>query len=254
MYILDVREKKAYAAEAYSFNLTDTTGKLPDILTGSIPESRCGVSGDHLLALMLEVECRADACNLSLVGHCTDGASNALNALVFLASPLTYHLSGISVSFLGLPREDCYFFAPFIRHNYPSIAYPCWDHSGRNVLRNLMNDRLALVCSMVDDTKDGFQKYLTADIRDLRKLKLKNPSCSIKFADITPHVRQNCDATSRVLSLQVINDLRRFVPGSEGTQLYITAATTTHELFQNDRFGPPPAAVRSWANDLETLA
>ena len=31
---------KKFAAEAYSFNLSDTTGKLPDLLTGSIPESK----------------------------------------------------------------------------------------------------------------------------------------------------------------------------------------------------------------------
>ena len=34
----------------------DTTGKTPDILTGSIPESKSGVTGDHILALMLEFE------------------------------------------------------------------------------------------------------------------------------------------------------------------------------------------------------
>ena len=42
-----------FAAEAYSFNLSDTTGKLPDLLTGSIPESKNGVTGDHILALIL---------------------------------------------------------------------------------------------------------------------------------------------------------------------------------------------------------
>ena len=85
-----IRKKKLYAAEAYSFNLSDTTGKLPDILIGSIPESANAVTGDHILALMLEVERRAEKCSLPLVGHCTDSASNALNALIFLASPLMY--------------------------------------------------------------------------------------------------------------------------------------------------------------------
>ena len=199
-HVMAVREKKLYAAEAYSFNLSDTTGKLPDILIGSIPESANGVTGDHILALMLEVERRAEKCSLPLVGHCTDSASNALNALIFLASPSTYVLSELSLSFLGLSRQDYFFFAPFLRQAYPSIAYPCWDHSGRTVLRNLINDRLTLVCGNFGGTTNGFQRYQTADVQDLRKLKLCNPSSSIKFADITPHVKQNCDATSRVIS------------------------------------------------------
>ena len=38
-HVMTVREKKLYAAEVYFFNLSDTTGKLPDILIGSIPGS-----------------------------------------------------------------------------------------------------------------------------------------------------------------------------------------------------------------------
>ncbi len=249
-HVLEVREKKAYAAEAYSFNLSDTTGELPVILTGSIPESTAGVTGDHILALMLEVESRAEKCSLPLVGHCTDSASNALNALIFLASPSTYELPELSLTFLGLPRDDYYFFAPFLRRAYPSIAYPCWDHSSRTVLRNLMNGRLTLACGKLGGTTDGFQRYRTADIQDLRKLKMRNPSSSIKFADITPLVKQNCDATSRVICQRVVEDLKTFVPGSEGTQLYLLAATATHKPFRNDQFGPPPVVARSLGKGL----
>ena len=120
---------------------------------------------------MLEVERRAEKCSLPSVGHCTDSASNALNALnalIFLASPSTYVLSELSLSFLGLSRQDYFFFAPFLRQAYPSIAYPCWDHSGRAVLRNLMNDRLTLVCGNFGGTTDGFQRYQTVDVQDLR--------------------------------------------------------------------------------------
>ena len=86
-YVLTVREEKTLAAEAYTLNLSDTTGKLPDTLTGSFPESKEGVTGHHILALILEFERRAAKCNLPLIGHCTDSASNALNGLIFLASP-----------------------------------------------------------------------------------------------------------------------------------------------------------------------
>ena len=200
-YVLSVRSEKTYASEAYSFNLSDTSGKLPDVMAGFIPESRQGVTGDHILALILEFERRAAMHSLPLIGHCTDSASNALNGLLFLASPSTYTLPGISIKFLGLPRSDYCFFAPFIRSSFPSIAYPCWDHSARTVLRNLMNNRLTLVCGKLDNTA-GFQNYEIADIQDLRKLKLLHPSSSsIRFGDITPEIKQNCDATSRVWSV-----------------------------------------------------
>lgn len=37
----------------------------------------------------------------------------------------------------------------------------------------------------------------------------------------------------------------KFVPGSEGTQLYLLAATSTHEPYRNDQFCPPPVVTRS---------
>ena len=154
------------------------------------------ITGAHTLALILEVEKRTAKHSLPLIGHCTDSASNALNALLFLASPSTYNLPGVSIKFLGLSRSDYGFYAPFIRSSFPSIAYPCWDHSVQTVLRNLMNNCLTLVCGRLENT-DGFQIYQIADVQDLRKLKLLQlSSTSIKFADITPEIKQNCDATS----------------------------------------------------------
>ena len=88
-YILQVRLNKAYAAEAYSFNLSDISGIYSDVLTGSIPEAKSGVTGSHILALMLEVEKKCH--KLPLVGHCTDSASNALKGLIMLASPSTFN-------------------------------------------------------------------------------------------------------------------------------------------------------------------
>ena len=170
---------------------------------------------------------------------------NMTNGLLFLASPSTYTIPGISIKFLGLPRSDYCFFAPFIRSSFPSIVYPCWDHSARTVLRNLMNNRLTLVCGKLDNTA-GFQNYEIADIQDLRKLKLLHPSSSsIRFGDITPEIKQNCDATSRVINEKVVHDLKTYLPGSKGTQLYLIAANCTHEPFRNDRFGPPPLVVHS---------
>ena len=99
-YIFEIRQSNAYASEAYSFNLGDTTGEHADILLGSIPETKsillytlaetkAGVTGEHILALMFESEKWA-LNSLPVIGHCTDSASNALSALIMLATPSTY--------------------------------------------------------------------------------------------------------------------------------------------------------------------
>ena len=69
--------------------------------------------------------------SVPLVGHCTDSASNALNALIKLASPTAF-LCELNIKFVGLPCQYFIFYAPVLRYDYTSIAYPCWDHSGRS--------------------------------------------------------------------------------------------------------------------------
>ena len=103
-HVLFVCVNKQYAAEAYSFNLVDTSAKLPDIMVGSIPEAPSGVTAGHILALMLEIKKRARKNNIPLIGYCTDSASNSLNALLKLASPSTYSCYEVHFlkDFLGL--------------------------------------------------------------------------------------------------------------------------------------------------------
>ena len=124
-YVLSVRRKRLYAAEAYSFDLVDTTGKLPDMLTGSIPEATSGVTASHVYSIMLEVEKIAMKHKLSLTGHCTDSAANTLNGLLILATPTKFLVEKLGVTYLGLSRPDYHLFAPFFRSHYPSIVYPC---------------------------------------------------------------------------------------------------------------------------------
>ena len=143
-YVLSVREGCRYAAEAYSFDLVDTTGKVADLLVGSIPEATSGVTASHIFALMLEVEKKAANYNVSLIGHCTDSALNALNALWKLATPTEY-LFNRGIPFLGLRCKGYYLLAPFFQEGFPSIAYACWDHSAH---RNLINQNHALVAEV----------------------------------------------------------------------------------------------------------
>ena len=90
------------AAEAYSIDFVDTTGKLPDLLIGSIPESKTGVTNAHIFALMMMIEKQSKPHNIPLIGHCTDSAGNPLQGLVRLATPSNYKVMGGRVKFLGL--------------------------------------------------------------------------------------------------------------------------------------------------------
>ena len=145
---------------------------------------------------MMEVEKHSGNHTLPLIGHCTDSASNALNALVKLASPATYSKLKSPLNFLGLPMDN-FVFAPVIHSSFPSIAYPCWDHSGRTSICNLMNENIKIVAKVLPPgprSIDSTAKYSLATIQDLKLLKKRFPGTKIRHADITPRVRQNCDA------------------------------------------------------------
>ena len=201
-YILSVQKNNRYAAEAYSLNLCDTTGALDDVIIGCIPEAKKGVTGNHIFALMLEIEKQAKCYSLSLIGHCTDSAGNSLSALVKLTSPSIFQNLNERIKFVGLKMKGFVFYAPILRE-IPSIAYPCWDHSGRTSIRNLMNENIKIVCEVLPS--GNIQKYSFATIYDLKALKTRSPTCKIRHADITPHVRQNCDATVRVISKSTVD-------------------------------------------------
>lgn len=244
-YILTVRKNNQYAAEAYSLNLCDTTGALDDIIIGCIPEAKKGVTGNHIFALMLEIEKQAKCHSLTLVGHCTDSAGNSLCALVKLASPSTFQNFDNQIKFVGLKMKGFVFYAPILRE-VPSIAYPCWDHSGRTSIRNLMNENIKIVCEVLPPS--NIQKYSFATIHDLKALKAKSPNCKIRHADITPHMRQNCDATVRVISKATVEALKEHMPEAKATCVYLQASLWIHEPFRNENFGSPLAVTQSlWA-------
>lgn len=246
-YVLAVRAKGKYAAEAYSLDLVDTTGKSPDIILGSFPEATTGVTASHLYALMLEVEHKAASHNVSLIGHCTDSASNSLKALIKLATPSDY-LVEHEISYLGLKLKGYHLFTPFFR-KYPSIVYACWDHSGRTVLRNLMNLNRTIVAEIQESSDStAIECKSIATAQDLHQLKRVFPASVIKYGDISTHMHQNCDASTRVLTTTVVTELEVHVPASNATQLYIQAAVWTHCPYLNEKYGSPPTIVRSlWA-------
>ena len=110
-----------------------------------------------------------------------------------------------------------------------------------------MNENIKIVAEVIPCT-DGSLKYSLATVQDLRDLKKTNPNSIIRQADITPHVRQNCDATVRVLSQKIIEEIKTFLPSAKATHLYLQATVWIVEPFSNNKFGSPPKVVQSlWA-------
>lgn len=111
-----------------------------------------------------------------------------------------------------------------------------------------MNKKVQIVSGVLANKGDGMQHYHIATANDLQLLKRRKPGSTIRHADITPHVKQNCDATQRVLSAATIAELSAAVPESCSTQLYLKAPVWIHAPFRNRRFGPPTIVARSlWA-------
>ena len=81
-----------------------------------------------------------------------------------------------------------------------------------------MNAKLILVVGQ-SNSGCGVENAAIATIKDLHLLNL-----SIPYGDITPFLRQNCDATSRVLTQDVVDALASTVVNSQSTQLYIQAS------------------------------
>lgn len=132
------------------------------------------MTGNHILAFMLEFERRVSKYTLPLIDHCTDSAANSLNALILLASPSTYDLPELSLSFLGLCRNDYIYYAPFFIQSIHLLL------TLAGIIPAEQYDNLTLVCGKPMKTSAGFQNYKTADIQDIRKLKVTVPSCSLQ--------------------------------------------------------------------------
>ena len=110
-----------------------------------------------------------------------------------------------------------------------------------------MNANISIVVEVIpsNTTPDNCINYSVATIQDLRALKKLNPNPSVKHADIKPHVRQNCDATVRVLSRKTLEEIETHVPSAKAMQLYLQASLWIIEPFRNDKFGTPPKVVKN---------
>uniref|UniRef100_A0A1X7VFT4 Uncharacterized protein n=1 Tax=Amphimedon queenslandica TaxID=400682 RepID=A0A1X7VFT4_AMPQE len=250
-HIVKVRSSGKLAAEAYSITAVDLLGIQSDIFFGSIPEATSGVTANHIYSLMMVIEEKASKLDIPILGYCTDSAANSLCALEKLALPNDF-LNDAGVKYLTLPIHGFIYVAPILRKGYPSIAYPCWDHSSRAAVRNLLSSKISIVAESFT-CESGIKTAKIASVHDLRQLKEVLPNASIKQGDISPLINQNCDAAGRVLNQTLINELKKHVPGSEASQLYLQASAWVHVPYHNNEFGPPKVMARSLWAGLQTF-
>jgi len=104
-----------------------------------------------------------------------------------------------------------------------------------------MNENIRIVAEVIT-CADGSLTYSLATIQELKKL---YPNSVIKEADITPHVRQNCDATVKVISQKAIEEVKKFSPSAKATQLYLQATLWITEPFRNNKYVSPSKVVQS---------
>ena len=80
-------------------------------------------------------------------------------------------------------------------------------------MRNLMNNKISIVAGTLPPSWDGLQLYSISSIKDLITLKSRNSNAAVHHADITPYLRQNCDATVKAcphykaVSIRIGSDL-----------------------------------------------
>uniref|UniRef100_A0A1X7U6J9 Uncharacterized protein n=1 Tax=Amphimedon queenslandica TaxID=400682 RepID=A0A1X7U6J9_AMPQE len=245
-YVSMVRSAGKLAAEAYSVTAVDITGMKSDVLFGSIPEATKGVTASHIFSLMMSIEKNVAKYDIPVFGYCTDSAANSLGALEKLLLPNSY-LQSLHIKYLVLPMPSFIYAAPILRKGYPTIAYPCWDHSSRTSVRNLLNSRISIIAENFNSAS-GITTAKIASVHDIRALKQMKPNASVKHADISPLIAQNCDATERVLNDKLIDELAKHVAGSEATQLYLQASVWILAPYRNSKYGQPEQVVQSiWA-------
>ena len=83
---------------------------------GSIPEAKTGVTGNCILALILEMEKMALK---QLIGHCTESAAYTLNGLKKLGSTSTLITQLPGFNFISLPINGVCFLLPYFSHILP---------------------------------------------------------------------------------------------------------------------------------------
>ena len=244
------------ASKVAIHNLCNISGEKSQPLVYLIwPTPNKGYSGPHLLKIWSKVREVCAANNVNLIGHSVDSAGSSLSASVQLMTP-TESAIAEGINYLGLGVPDKKFLSPYF-WRLPAIAYGDYDHLRGTFLRVFKYDTRNV--TLYKDSRGS----VIATISHLHELMhvcsqigqslpfSANDLLLISFFDQRPH------KANRIFTLKVAEMLHKYVKGSEGTCLFITAVHFLTEPFFNANYVCPEdiqkalSILRLWKRYLE---
>ena len=224
----------------------------PTVIYCMWPERNKGYKACHLLKYWenLRHNCFYDhegkprASPIRLVGYSTDSAGFSLAAAVQMMTPTLPEVKA-GVHFLGLGTEDERYCAPYYWF-LPSIAYLDYDHEQRLFLKNLKYETRDL--TFWEGEGSETRVATIQHLKDLRQRCGKaGMDTGISAVDLVLiyFFDQNSDACERIFTQRIADLLDEYVPGSQGTSLFVRAVTHLVEPIRNPAFGSPADVQKS---------
>lgn len=248
----EIIASRQLASKVAIHNLCNLTGQVSQPLVYLMwPTPNSGYGGSHLLKIWRKVIQHCAANNVNLVGHSVDSAGFSLSASVQLMTP-TESAVAEGINYLGLDVPDEKFVAPYF-WKLPSIAYGDYDHLRRTFLRVLKYSTRNL--TFYKDARGS----AVATINHLHELmhicKEKGQSVPFSANDLLliSFFDQRPDTANRIFTLKVVDMLHKYVKGSEGTCLYITAVHFLTEPFFNASYGSPEEIQKALSTGITIL-
>ena len=215
------------------------------------PTPNKGYSGTNLLKIWSKARQVCAANNVNLIGHSVDSAGFSLSASVQLMTP-TESAVAEGINYLGLGVPDEKFLSPYF-WRLPAIAYGDYDHLRRIFLRVLKYETRNL--TLYKDSR-GVVVATISHLHELMRICSQigqslpfsaNDLLLISFFDQRP------DTANRIFTLKVAEMLHKYVKGSEGTCLFITAVHFLTEPFFNASYGSPEDIQKALSTGITIL-
>ena len=248
----EIIASRQLASKVAIHNLCNLTGQRSQPLVYLMwPTPNSGYGRSHLLKIWRKVIQHCATNNVNLVGHSVDSAGFSLAASVQLMTP-TESAVAEGINYLGLDVPDEKFVAPYF-WKLLSIAYGDYDHLRRTFLRVLKYSTRNL--TFFKDARGS----TVATINHLHELmhicKEKGQSVPFSANDLIliSFFDQRPDTANRIFTLKVVDMLHKYVKGSEGTCLYITAVHFLTEPFFNASYGSPEEIQKALSTGISIL-
>ena len=223
------------------------------------PTIEKGYTGKHLLNYWQELrrlcfyengEKRKNP--IHLLGYSTDSAGFSLSAAVQMMTPNLENINN-GVLYLGLGLQDERFLAPYYWF-LPAICYLDYDHEQRLFMKNLKYETREL--TFWKEEGSSSRNATIQHLKDLRhRCQEKGMDSGLKATDLILiyFCDQNSDACEHLFTEQIADLLDEYVPGSQGTSLYIRAVFHLIEPFRKPNFGGPSDVQKSVSCGITVL-